>query len=156
MLTPQWKASSILCLEDTQARLYVELIQLLPESGGASKAMAWLRPFAIQLEDSDVPIELQEYGDRLPDVDAMIFDARHTADLIWPIHLFRPGFDTEVIGIMAMLPNFSSSDTVPPEKREASRYILNQFLHRIWLANKQEFPAAGEQSPSRRPSLTKD
>ncbi|MEB3214058.1 MAG: hypothetical protein VKL39_22105 [Leptolyngbyaceae bacterium] len=147
MSKPELQASSILCLDDRQTRLYVELIQVLPDSNELSRPMAWLRPFAIQVDRAAVPEELKPLGDRHPEQDAIIFDARNTSDLIWPIHFFRPGLDTEVISVLAMLPSSSGLVTVPPDKHHAARRILNQFLRQIWRDHPDDFPSSGGRSP---------
>ena len=140
MHTSQWKESSILCLEDKQTHLYVELIQLLPQ-----KTLAWLRPFAIQFDAGNVSEEILGYGDRHPELNAVIFDLRNTADLIWPIHLFRPGLDTEVINIIAALPSLPDTQDIQPKENTIRRRVLTQFLQRIWEANKQHFPNKANQ-----------
>ncbi|MEO0491337.1 MAG: hypothetical protein AAFZ49_17565, partial [Cyanobacteria bacterium J06659_2] len=101
-----------------------------------------------QVNATAVLDELKVYGDRHPECDAMIFDARNTADLIWPLSLFRPALDTEVIYLLAMLPISSGIVNVPPEKHKAARRILNQFLRTVWLANKERFPVSEVQHPS--------
>lgn len=141
MHTSQWKESSILCLEDKQTHLYAELIQLLPQ-----KTLAWLRPFAIQLDADNVSEDILGYGDRHPELDAVIFDLRETADLIWPIHLFRSGLDTEVINIIAALPSLPDTQGTQPKENNIRRRVLNQFLQRIWEANKQHFPRKANQA----------
>jgi hypothetical protein len=150
MPTSELQSLSILCLEDAQMRLYVELIQMLTHSptsapSPSSEPMAWLRPFAIQVNEGAIAEDLEVYGDRHPDGESLVFDARNTSDLIWPIHLFRPGLDTEVVNLLTILPMSSGIVMVSPDKHRAARRILNQFLHRIWRDNKAAFPLSDKQ-----------
>jgi hypothetical protein len=137
-----WKESSILCLDDQQATLYVELIQQLPK-----QSLAWLRPFALRVDESHVPEQFLECGDRLPDGDAIIFDVRNTADLIWPIHFFRMGLDTEVLQIMSVLPDLNLAEPcMTQQNRDASRHILNHFLRVVWQSTREHFPNTQKKS----------
>ncbi len=143
-----WKESSILCLDDHQATLYVELIQQLPKH-----SLAWLRPFALRVNDgSQVPDLFLACGDRPPELNAVIFDVRDTSDLIWPIDLFRMGLDTEVIQIMSVLPDLNAAAPITTQQnREPNRRILNHFLQTVWQDNREHFPNAGQASPAHEP-----
>lgn len=115
--------------------LYAELIQHLPK-----RSLAWLRPLALKVDESCVPDKLIDQGDRLPDSTARVFDVRNTADLIWPIHRFRMGLDTEVIDVMAVLPDLHLAHLSADPNRDTYRRILNEFLRTAWQATQDDLP----------------
>ena len=105
----------ILFLEHTGTRLYAEVIQVV-----VSRRLCWVRPLLLSgILESLEPLPLT--------------DLRSCADLLWPITLFQPALDTEVIPLLATL----SSDQ--PELISAAQQQLNQFIHQLWQAHKNAF-----------------
>jgi hypothetical protein len=68
------------------------------------------------------------------DKSRLLTDLRFEADLLWPITLFRPALDTEVIPLLAMLPSLPQSQRDPITAQR-----LNQFVHQVWQAYKGAF-----------------
>ena len=109
----------ILFLEHTGTRLYAEVIQVV-----VSRRLCWVRPLLLVVFPSGIFASLEAVP---------LTDLRSCADLIWPITLFQPALDTEVIPLLAML----SSDQ--PDLIGAAQQQLNQFIHQLWQAHKNAF-----------------
>jgi hypothetical protein len=113
----------IVCLEHQQTYLYGEVIQII-----ACRQMAWVRPLLLCRKSSfivDTPSEHQP----------SVFDLRQGADLFWPLKLFRPAIDTEVLPLWAQ---FQAWDLQPEQDKATSRHQLHQFIQQVW----QAYPAA--------------
>jgi hypothetical protein len=76
--------------------------------------------------------------DEAPLTQTIVLDLRPSADLLWPVSLFRPALDTEVLPLLAQL---NAPDAPPANSPEASKH-LNHFIHRVWQARKSEFQAS--------------
>ncbi|TVQ58299.1 MAG: hypothetical protein EA366_06930 [Spirulina sp. DLM2.Bin59] len=70
------QAHQIVCLADPQARLYAEVIQVMPQ-----RQTCWVRPTLLVVADQ-------------------VYNLDHCPDIIWPIAGFRPALDTEVIPLL--------------------------------------------------------
>ena len=116
-----FRESQIICLEHQGTCLYGEVIQLI-----LSRQMCWFRPICMT-------IKLVE-GDRYTESFELI-QLQFSSDLLWPINLFRPALDTEVISLLADLDNNHKQkpNKIPP------RQYLNQFIRQVWAANKDKF-----------------
>ncbi len=118
MNSSNFQPHQIVCLEHQGTCLYAEVIQVV-----VSRQLCWVRPLLI---GSLTPIASDE---SLP-----LKDLRNGSDLLWPLALFRPALDTEVIPLLAMLPPLSQSERNPVAGQQ-----LNQFIHQVWQADKGAF-----------------
>ena len=111
--------NQIVCLEHQQNCLYGEVIQIIPE-----RQLCWFRPICIvRAEDRDRFTE-----------SINLIDLQLGSDLLWPIALFRPAFDTEVITLLSKL-----SDTNDSLPKKSNRKYLNSFVKSVWQANQDKF-----------------
>ena len=107
----------IVSLEHEGTRLYAEIIQVVE-----SRQMWWVRPlllgfFPCGFQPSDQP--------------SPIYDLRSSAHLLWPMTLFRPAFDTEVMPLLSHLLALEPQ----LEQEPAAQQQLNQFVHKVWQAH---------------------
>ncbi|MBV9388498.1 MAG: hypothetical protein JOZ78_18905 [Chroococcidiopsidaceae cyanobacterium CP_BM_ER_R8_30] len=123
----------IVCLEHEGTCLYAEVIQVV-----ISRQLCWVRPLLLGALSSDSNL----VDELLP-----LTDLRSCADLLWPIASFRPALDTEVIPLLVTLlaspeRNLAATgqlDVSPEAASTASLSKLNQFIHRVWQADKGAF-----------------
>ena len=117
----EFQPCQIVCLEYEHTRLYAEVIQVV-----TSRQMCWARPLMLAVCASDrdaiAPPEL-----------ATLYDLRQDSDLLWPISLFRPAVDTEVIPLLVQL------DTPETQTNQIAHQQLKSFIQQVWQANRQEF-----------------
>ncbi|MBW4551639.1 MAG: hypothetical protein KME35_11090 [Aphanocapsa sp. GSE-SYN-MK-11-07L] len=110
----------IVCLEHQQTYLYGEVIQII-----ACRQMAWVRPLLLyQRSPLGVATEPLSHS-------PAVFDLRQGSDLFWPLQLFRPALDTEVLPLFAQ---FQAWDAQPESDRLISRHQLHQFIQQVWQA----------------------
>ncbi len=110
----------IVCLEHEGTRLYAEVIQVVE-----SRQVCWVRPLL-----------LVEFPDcNYPSIDPPLHDLRPSADLLWPLTLFRPALDTEVMPLLVGL----LAEEPPPERDPVAQQQLNQFLHQVWHGRRSAF-----------------
>ena len=116
-----FKESQIICLEHRGTCLYGEVIQLILE-----RQMCWFRPICMTIKclDSDRDGENRE-----------LIQLQFSSDLLWPINLFRPAFDTEVIALLADL----DDNRKPKQNKISHRQYLNRFIRQVWAANRDKF-----------------
>ncbi|MDY6781404.1 MAG: hypothetical protein SW833_02420 [Cyanobacteriota bacterium] len=111
---PDFKPCQIICLEHGETCLYAETIQIVYE-----RQMCWVRPLLLA---KSVPTTATRE----------IYDLRQSADLVWPIALFRPALDTEAIFLLEQLPTLG----VNTEDLQTARQQLRSFLQQVWQAGK--------------------
>jgi hypothetical protein len=100
-----FQSGQILFLECGQQRLYTELIQLVKE-----RQLYWVRPLLLADFASEPPL---------------VTDLRSSSDLLWPINLFQPAFDVEVISFISQIAKSElESDTAKKQ--------LHQFIEQLW------------------------
>jgi hypothetical protein len=105
---PSLQPGQILSLDDGNRHLYAEVIQVV-----TSRNLCWVRPLLLANFSQEIPT---------------ITDLRNASDLLWPINLFRPALDTEVIGLLSqLLPKEPKADTDTVAQQQ-----LHQFIHQIW------------------------
>lgn len=120
--THNFQPCQIVCLEHENGRLYAEVVQVV-----TSRQVCWVRPLMLAL----LPVEASLGTDNLPiPQESAIYDLRMGSDLLWPISLFRPALDTEVIPLLTML------DTSDSQTAQAQ---LNWFVRQVWQANQSDF-----------------
>ena len=108
--SPSFKPHQVVYLSSTQAYLYGEVIQVV-----TSRQLCWFRPWLLTLPD-----------------DRQVVDLRFTADLLWPLTLFQPALDTEVLPWLAQL----NPSNVNPEANQQARKQLHYFIEQVWLAHR--------------------
>ncbi len=114
----------IVCMEHQQSYLYGEVVQIIE-----SKELCWMRPLLLAIFPATAqPIDSFSEAQEL-------LDLRLTSDVAYPLTLFRPALDTEVIPLISQL----SSLDEPKEVNLTSKQKLHQFLTKIWQDNQAYF-----------------
>ncbi|MBC6477392.1 MAG: hypothetical protein GDA56_05955 [Hormoscilla sp. GM7CHS1pb] len=114
----EFQPLEILYLESGGARLYAEVIQIVK-----SRQLAWVRP--LMLADASLN----------PSETPTLYDMRNGADLLWPIALFRPALDTEVIPLLVQLEVHQTDKLGPPPAAQQ----LRAFVEQVWLDHQKVF-----------------
>lgn len=105
----------IVCLEHQATRLYGEVIQIVE-----TRQVGWIRPLVMAEFPAENPLSGQP----------IFYDLRSSADLLWPLALFRPALDTEVAPLLLQL-----LASEPPTDRDSTTFArLYQFVHQVWQA----------------------
>lgn len=121
---PNFQPRQIVCLEHENTRLYAEVIQIV-----TARRMCWVRPLMLTTTSADAnPSSL------LPE-QLRLWNLRQGADLVWPITLFRPALDTEVIPLLTQLDDLDCQQ----EEETAARQQLSWFVRQVWQAHQSEF-----------------
>lgn len=107
----------IVCLEHESTCLYAEIIQVV-----VSRQVCWVRPLLLSV----FPVGFQPYEPLSP-----TYDLRLAADLLWPIKLFRPALDTEVIPLLSQLLALEPQLEADPD----AQHQFRQFIHQVWQAH---------------------
>ena len=116
-----FKVNEIICLENDSKYLYGEVIQLLP-----SRGLCWFRPMCLVFSEDS--------GDRPSIIEpTQPIDLQSGSDLLWPITLFRPALDTEVISCLPFLSDRHSPVSTP------NKQYLNKFIQQVWQDNRDKF-----------------
>ena len=119
-----FKVNEIICLENDSKYLYGEVIQLLHDRG-----LCWFRPMCLVVYDRSA-------GDRPSPIiePTQLIDLQSGSDLLWPITLFRPALDTEVVSLLPLLSDrYSVADKFP------NKQYLNRFIQQVWQDNRDKF-----------------
>ncbi|MCC0175747.1 hypothetical protein I4641_01975 [Waterburya agarophytonicola K14] len=119
--TLPFKVNQIICLEYRSTCLYGEVIQLI-----TSRGICWFRPICMTIQNFE--------GEATPE-NLQLIHLRSVSDLLWPIDMFRPALDTEVISLLADL---DKTDKTNQSQISASR-CLNQFVRQVWTAHQDKF-----------------
>lgn len=111
-ITSDFQSGQIVSLEHDDRRLYAEVIQIV-----VSRQLCWVRPLLLVANTCE-PL--------------LVTDLRDGSDLLWPVNLFRPALDTEVITLLSQVlakePKFEPDSTAKQQ--------LNQFIYQFWQAHK--------------------
>jgi hypothetical protein len=110
----EFQPGQIVSLEHCDKNLYAEVIEVV-----VSRQLCWVRPLLLANHTQEPPI---------------ITDLRDASDLLWPIQLFRPALDTEVITLLSQV-------LVKEPKGEpdlATKQQLHQFIQQMWQSRKSE------------------
>jgi len=126
---PSFAPYQIVCLEHQQSYLYGEVIQIIE-----SKNLCWMRPLLLAVFPRVVGaidnfLEAKE-----------LLDLRFAADVAYPLALFRPALDTEVIPLIGQLEILDETK----EPNAGSKQKLRQFLEQIWRDNQEYFLSTRE------------
>ena len=116
-----FEVNQIICLEDRDTCLYGEVIQLIP-----SRGLCWFRPICMTKSNSQ--------QERDSGIKQLIY-LRSGSDLLWPMSLFRPALDTEVVSWLVDLDDTNKST----EQQASSRQYLHQFVQQVWETNQDKF-----------------
>ncbi len=105
-----FQPGQIVSLEHGDRNLYAEVIQVV-----VSRQLCWVRPLLLVnfIQESSI-----------------ITDLRDASDLLWPINLFRPALDTEVITLLSQV--LAKEPKTEPDS--TAKQQLNQFIHLLWQA----------------------
>jgi hypothetical protein len=122
----RFKPQQIVCLEHENTRLYGEVIQVI-----SKRKLCWVRPLMLAIA--------------LPNVDRFSnclnaeqsFNLAESSDLLWPISLFRPALDTEVIPLLIKLNSFECS--INKDNSQHIRQKLNFFVKQVWQTHQGLF-----------------
>jgi len=110
--TCDFQPRQIVCLEHEATRLYAEVIQVVE-----SRQVCWVRPLL-----------LGEFSSSYPPLEPQLSDLRPSADLLWPLALFRPVIDTEVLPLLVQL----LASEPQTEREPVAQQQLHQFIHQVW------------------------
>lgn len=119
-----FQSHQIVCLEYENTCLYGEVIQVVEQ-----REICWFRPWMLAI--SPCENSLLEWKSQ----EETIYNLHLTADLLWPLDLFRPALDIEVIPLLEKL-DILSRDS---EDSQQLSQQLNSFIHKLWQAHKAKF-----------------
>jgi hypothetical protein len=115
----EFQPGQIVSLKHGDMNLYAEVIQVV-----TSRQLCWVRPLVLVNFIFESP---------------QITDLRDGSDLLWPINLFRPALDTEVMTILTQI-------LVKEPKSEpdsAAKQQLHQFINSAWQEYQEELGSRG-------------
>lgn len=113
VFTPQ----QVVYLTHGSHRLYCEVIQVVE-----SRQLCWVRPLYLVDMTDEKEIHPQLFTPKL------LMDVRSTSDLLYPISLFQPALDTEVIPLLSQL----HSPDMLINNNPIAKEKLHQFITKIW------------------------
>ncbi|BAZ44253.1 hypothetical protein NIES4102_12610 [Chondrocystis sp. NIES-4102] len=116
-----FEVNQILCLAHQDTCLYGEVIQLLPQ-----RKLCWFRP---------VCIVTTNYENNQSQDSRQVINVSSGSDLLWPISLFRPALDMEVVEFLA---EFNNAHELSTSKIPTQKY-LSEFIQQVWQANLDKF-----------------
>lgn len=136
----KFETYQILCIEHGVARLYVEVIQVIPD-----RQLCWVRPLAMLTSSNHADL-LHPFSQSNKSFQGenpvILHDLRQSPDLICPQLLFRAALDMEVIPVLAQL-NSDQSLTNPmsadTSTKCTARHQLQEFVRCIWQAQPDAF-----------------
>ncbi len=126
-----FQPNQIVSLDHRSTHLYCEVIEVIK-----TRNLCWVRPLFLSImEDNSSTINYLLTPKRLIDV-------RLTSDLFYPIKMFRPALDTEVIPWMGKLDEQDYSS----EKIQQAKQQLHQFIFEFWQDYQE--PSTSDESTS--------
>ncbi len=105
-----FQPGQIVSLDHSDRNLFTEVIQVV-----VSRQLCWVRPLLL--------VSFSEESQ-------LVTDMRDASDLLWPVNLFRPAFDTEVITLLSQV--LAKERKTEPDSD--AKLQFNQFIHQIWQA----------------------
>jgi hypothetical protein len=72
----------------------------------------------------------------VPPQQLRLYDLRQGADLLWPVTLFRPALDTEVIPLLVQL---DDPDKVQQQNNTDAHKQLSCFIRKVWQDSRSQF-----------------
>ena len=122
------KSGQIVKLHHDRHCLYAEVIQVV-----AARQVCWVRPLML----------LEFAGDRYSsepppweNSHQILYNLRESSDLIWPLKLFQPALDTEVIPLLVQL---DSPDEKNSQTGTNAHQQLRAFIRQVWQAYPDAF-----------------
>ncbi|TVU51868.1 MAG: hypothetical protein EA414_20475 [Arthrospira sp. PLM2.Bin9] len=113
---PQFHSGQIVAIDAQNTSLYAEVIQVV-----MVRRVCWVRPLIlVEFTTENQPI---------------CYHLRDSADLIWPLELFRVALDTEVIPFLVPL----NTPEQKPEISPGNHQRFREFISQIWLNHSQVF-----------------
>jgi hypothetical protein len=110
-INSNFQPGQILSLDYRHRHLYAEVIQVV-----ISRDLCWVRPLMLVNFTQEIPF---------------ITDMQDASDLLWPVNLFRPALDTEVISFLGdLLPKEPKAHNDLPAQQQ-----LHQFIYQFWQAS---------------------
>ncbi|HYW17919.1 MAG TPA: hypothetical protein VE956_01170 [Nodularia sp. (in: cyanobacteria)] len=117
-----FQPGQIVSLDHDDRNLFAEVIQVV-----VSRQLCWVRPLLLVSLTQESPL---------------VTDIREASDLVWPVNLFRPAFDTEVITLLSQI--LAKEPKAEPDS--AAKLQFNQFIHQIWQAYQEGVGSKGEET----------
>ena len=120
----------IIYLEHENTRLYVEVIQMVK-----ARKLCWARPLALLAQTSaftGTPIT-PDFS-YLGSDNLSLYDLDESPDILWPIELFHPALDTEVLPLLSRLGSQKQKGDT-----QLNRQHLSRFIQKLWAANQKVF-----------------
>jgi hypothetical protein len=103
-----FQPGQIVSLDHNDRNLFAEVIQVV-----ISRQLCWVRPLLLVSFSEESPV---------------VTDMRDASDLFWPLNLFRPALDTEVITLLSQI----WAKEAKTELDTAAKLLFHQFIHQIW------------------------
>ncbi|WP_413163768.1 hypothetical protein ACL6C3_30105 [Capilliphycus salinus ALCB114379] len=118
-----FQSGQIVKLTHERYFLYAEVIQVV-----SARQVCWVRPLML-LEFSGDPHSPQPPSwENSPQT---LYNLRESSDLIWPLKLFQPALDTEVIPLLVRL---DSPDGKTSHAATTAHQQLRAFIGQVWQA----------------------
>jgi hypothetical protein len=112
-ISPKFQPGQIVSLDYSHQYLYAEVIEIV-----VSRQLCWVRPLVLVNSNSELPL---------------VIDLQGVSDLFWPLDLFKPALDTEVIAFLGQL--FPKELKFEPDL--VAKQQFNLFIHQLWQAYQQ-------------------
>jgi hypothetical protein len=112
-ISPKFQPGQIVSLDYSRQNLYAEVIEIV-----VSRQLCWVRPLLLVNSTQELPL---------------VMDLQNVSDLLWPLDLFRPALDTEVIAFLGQL--FPKELKFEPYL--GAKQQFNLFIHQLWQAYQQ-------------------
>ncbi len=112
-ISPKFQPGQIVSLDYSHQHLYAEVIEIV-----VSRQLCWVRPLLLVNSTQELPL---------------VIDLREVSDLLWPLDLFRPALDTEVIAFLGQI--FPKELKFEPDF--VAKQQFNLFIHQLWQAHQQ-------------------
>ena len=120
----------IIYLEHGNTRLYVEAIQMI-----TARKLCWARPLALLSQTSATSGRSNTPDFSYLGSDTLFLcDLKESPDILWPIELFHPALDSEVLPLLNLLGTQKKQGD-----SQLNRQHFRQFIQQLWAANQKVF-----------------
>ncbi|MEB3279071.1 MAG: hypothetical protein VKK42_09170 [Lyngbya sp.] len=129
MDSSRFQSGQIVKLTHERYCLYAEVIQVV-----TARQICWVRPLMLLEFSGD------QYSPEPPSWEnspQTLYNLRESSDLIWPLKLFQPALDTEVIPLLVQL---DSPDRKASHTATNAHQQLRAFIRQVWQAYPDAFP----------------
>ncbi|WP_040484360.1 hypothetical protein [Lyngbya aestuarii] len=125
-----FQSGQIVKLDHDHHCLYAEVIQVV-----TTRQVCWVRPLMlVEFSGEDHSPEPPFWASPPPQ---NLYNLRDSSDLIWPLKLFQPAIDTEVIPLLVQL---DSPDGKNSQAATTAHQQLRTFIRQVWQAYPDAFP----------------